>query len=186
MRDILLDMKDSAERVFGRARIVTKNEEHLNCKRCYHKGVDKNGKYKKQSKECCVFVSQSKIGICLQVVMTDINGNEVYCSLYLIPMFEIEKILDTSLAKIVNEGMLQIGHPSDCFKYLHSYCNTLQMIDIELGNSYLSLRNLTSVTLKTINCHKDRNFYVKPGQILGGKKIQHRGMRKAYCYLKVT
>ena len=43
---------------------------------------------------------------------------------------------------------------------------------------------LTSVATKQINCHMEKSFYVKPGQILGGKKIEHKGMRKAYCYLK--
>ena len=184
MRDILFEIEVSAEKVFGKERIMRTNKEHLDCTRCHHKGVDKEGKFKKQSKECCVFVSQSKIGICLQLLMTDKKGNKTYCSIDLIPMFEIETILDTDLAKIVNDGMLGVGHPKDCFKYLFSYCNTLQMVDIELDDSDQSMRNLTSVALKAMNCHKDRNYYVKPGQILGGKKIQHKGMQKAYCYLK--
>ena len=184
MKDILFATNDSVKRIFGKERIITSNEEHLNCSRCPQKGVDERGKFKKQSKECCVLVSQSKIGICLQLLARGDKGNEVYSSIDLIPMFEVETILDTDLAKIDNDAMLGAGHPSDWPKYLYSYCNTLQIVDIEFADSDLSLRNLTSVVLKAMNCHKERNYFVKPGQILGGKKIQHKGMRKAYCYLK--
>ena len=99
-------------------------------------------------------------------------------------MFEVKTILDTDLFEITNEGMLKIGHPRDWSKYLYSYCNTLQMIDLGLEDSDISLKNLTQVTLKVINCHMDRNYFVKPGQILGGKKFKNKGLRKVYCYLK--
>ena len=137
MKDILMDTEVSAKEIFGSDKIITTNEEHLSCSKCSHEVVDEKGRFKKQNKECCVLVSQSKIGICLQLLLTNDQGEKAYCSIDLIPMFEVETILDTDLFKITNDGMLKIGHPHDLSKYLYSYCNTLQMIDLELGTSPL-------------------------------------------------
>ena len=184
MKDILVDTEVSVRKIFGNEKIITTNEEHLSCSKCTNEVVDEKGRFKKQNRECCVLVSQSKIGICLQLLLTNNQGTKAYCSIDLIPMFEVETILDADLFKITNEGMLKIDHPRDWSKYFYSYCNTLQMIDLELGDSDVSLKNLTQVTLKVVNCYKDKNYFVKPGQILGGKKFQNKGMRKVYCYLK--
>ena len=137
MKDILLDTQVSAKKIFGNEKIIMTNEEHRSCSKCTHEVVDKKLRFKKQNKECCVLVSQSKIGICLQLLLTNDQGEKAYCSIDLIPMFEVETILDTDLFKITNDGMLKIGHPHDLSKYLYSYCNTLQMIDLELGTSPL-------------------------------------------------
>ena len=107
-----------------RLRLVTTNEEFRDGKtRCStdcsrrlencQKGLFQQCKY------CAVTVSQTKVGPCLQFEYGDENGL-VYCSVDLIPMFNIREMEAVELARIAVRGMLE-QRPAGWFKAIMGY-----------------------------------------------------------------
>ncbi len=111
----------------------------------------------KQCERCAVTVSQTKIGVCLQLewIPEDdygpedkFGGEPVYCSIDLIPTFnirynitQIESYLKAfcmhmrklfrpinpmRLARIVNSAMLSPDHPPGWLNYLENYAKRRQ------------------------------------------------------------
>ena len=110
----------------------------------------------KQCNRCNVVVSQTKIGPCLQLRWRGEDGRKVYCSIDLIPQFNIEPIRDRELTRIVNGGMLECEDPEGSFKYLVGYAETIKFVrNIEETTSARDDK-LHFVSLKILNYNKER------------------------------
>ena len=118
--EVEMPNSDTSERL----RLVTTNEDFRDGKtqcssdcrkrleKC-HKGLFQQCKY------CAVAVSQTKVGPCLQFEYAD-ESDVVYCSVDLIPMFNIRQMEAVELARIAVGGMLK-RRPAGWFKAIMGY-----------------------------------------------------------------
>ena len=78
----------------------------------------------KQCEQCAVTVSQTKSGVALQLEFvwqgTYFDQN-IFCSIDLIPVFQIEPIQTMKLARLINDGMLCENAPEGWLKFLIKY-----------------------------------------------------------------
>ena len=111
------------------------------------------------------------------------NAKPVFCSIDLIPQFDVEKIGAFLLAKLVNEGLLGPDNPLGWFWCLKNYINKDRVVH-ELLSSEHGMDKIASVALKTISCNKTKNHYVRPGQVLPKEKFQTEELKNIYCHIK--
>jgi hypothetical protein len=127
-----------------------------------------------------VTVSQTKIGIGLQFIWKSDFGENIYCSVDLVPTFPIMKIDTMKLARIVNLGMHK-ERPEGWLSYMTKYVKS-DMIVPDLLDGVDSTTN--SVLLKTMNTSLDQNYFVRPGQCLGVDKFRTERHTEAYSTIK--
>jgi hypothetical protein len=140
----------------------TSNEEFMkqNCINC--KNILKKTKFTlfKQCKYCIVTVSQTKVGVGLQFLWTSDMGEQLYCSVDVVPVFNIQGIQPLHLANILNSAMLN-QRPDGWMNYMRKYANAdLIVTDLMEGDRS---QTIESVLLKNLNCSVEKNYFVRPG-----------------------
>ena len=169
-----------------RLRLVTTNEEFqggkTRCSADCSKRLDKcqRGLLFQQCKYCAVAVSQTKVGPCLQFEYGDDKG-VVYCSVDLIPMFDIMEMEAVDLARIAVRGMLEY-RPAGWLKNIMGYAKhdkVMMALSEEVGIS-----TVKTVSLKTMNCDAGMNFYVRPGQVIGPEKFTDVAAKGIFLQIK--
>merc|ERR1712117_852231 len=100
-----------------------------------------------------------------------------------IPMFKIKEMEAMELSRIGNLSMLALDHRRGWFKYLMGVVRhdgvTLELLD-EVG-----IRTIKEVSLKTMSCDAGRNYYVRPGQVLGLEKFIDEDAKNSYISIKI-
>ena len=76
-------------------------------------------------------------------------------------------------AKVVNSYMLGPERPTGWFKCLVNYVKHDKVLQ-ELSESDDEIL-VTSVILKTLNCWRSKNHYIRPAQLLGQAKFATKG-----------
>ncbi len=104
----------------------------------------------RQCEKCCVAVSQTKIGLCLQFqwrrsrgygqlrrlsdTMLKSGGGssdaDIFCSVDIVPKFDIQPVSSLELARSVNRAMLGPFRPKGWFKYLKNYVSAHRMVNL--------------------------------------------------------
>jgi hypothetical protein len=152
---------------------TTNNEwesDKLKCKEC---------KKNKQCENCVLTVSQTKMGVCLQLFWQSKDGIKIYCSVDLVPTFPIIKVKALDLARIVNIEMVK-QQPPGWLRYLEKY-STSDVILTDLFDVEDESSEIGSVLLKQLS---GQQYFVRPGQYLGTEKFSSDDHRKVYCWIK--
>ena len=173
-RDLLEATELSVNKVFekgtnpARLRRVTTNETYQkgNCADCTQASAasEKVGEPCKQCPRCNVTVSQTKLGLCLQLHWFTDDDLPVYCSIDLVPQFSIKPIQDLKLLNTVNKDML-LHCPKNWFKYVIGYAGGVKFVrsiiaDDGEGSDYL----LHQVSLKILNYTEENYYYILPAE----------------------
>ena len=136
-----------------------------------------------QCHHCTVTVSQTKSGVALQFeyVDRDNDGRNIYTSIDLIPVFQIEPINTMDLARLIVRDMLSEDAPEGWLNFMFKYAKDYKVIQeiSESGNG-----KITSVGLKTMTFYKGRNHHIKPAQEFTNTKFSSTRMRHIYSYIK--
>ena len=130
---------------------------------------------------CSVTVSQTKKGVALQLEWVSDNGTRVYCSIDLIPMFQIEPIPPLRLTRLIVENMIGDDPPQGWLSFLFKYAEDYKIIQ-ELTR--LGSGDVTSVGLKTMSFFEGKNHHVTPVQEFTRSKFSSERMRDIYSYIK--
>ncbi len=147
-----------------------------------------------QCRRCAVTVSQTKIGVCLQFewLLHDpaasskwprwpSDRRSVYCSVDLVPAFNVEPINCIELARIVNSAMLFTERrPRGWVQQLNGYARA----DMVFCNAADSGSPVKSVFLKLLNSSDDKYYYIRPGQCLSENKFRTDTLQLAYLFIK--
>ena len=91
---------------------VKSNQAYSNsqCEQC--KSESNNKAWPAQCVGCVVCVSRTKMGICLQFEWKDDNMKQpAYCSIDLVPVYNVRPIETKIVLRLVNSSMLQQFHP---------------------------------------------------------------------------
>ena len=187
--DLLKDIEKAAMRIKlpPHLRFVTTNKNFLKgltkCKDdCSQRLKDHAKGMFKQCKLCAVTISQTKVGACIQLEYNFNGLGATYCSIDLIPMFKIKEMDAMVLSRIGNKAMMALDHPQGWFKYLMGVVKH-DRVTQELGE-VVGIRSIKTVSLKTLNCNVGRNYYVRPGQVLGPEKFGEEYAKRAYINVK--
>ena len=169
-------------------KVVTKNKDFqkglTKCKDGCSKRLSMSAKEMfKQCKHCAVFISQTKVGACIQLEYNFNALGTVYCSVDLIPMFKIKEMAAMELSRIGNKAMLAPDHPWGWFKYLMGVVRH-DRVTQELADE-ININTIKTVSLKTMNCNAGRNYYVRPGQVLGPEKFFEEEAKESYIVIKL-
>ena len=136
-----------------------------------------------QCKECAVVISQTKSGIALQLEWEQLgkDSKNIYCSIDIIPIFQIEKISAMDLARLINENMLRDDSPAEWLTFIFKYSKEYKLIkEISQDGS----GDITSVGIKTMNFLEGRNHHIKPAQKFTRDKFSSPRMKTIYGYIK--
>ena len=192
-------------------RVVTTNQDWecgaTKCRENTCKGkmeTDPDTKYE-QCLDCMVAISQTKIGVCIQLEWLagsrTTNGNSpcdnhkdltsvisqgqeeiVNCSIDIIPECPIEEIEALELASVSNGPMLTPGlHPRGWVKCMINYIVHYKIIEELVGPDGCMIR---SVVMKTINFSEGKNHYVRPAQPSVEEKFKSEELKQVYCLIK--
>ena len=135
-----------------------------------------------QCEICRVTVSQTKSGMVLQFLHNwHGNGEKVYCSIDLIPIFPIEAIPSLELTRSVVESMLGVDPPPGWLHFMFKYPEDYRFI-LELAKS--GSGKVFSVCMKTMSFLEGRNHHIKPSQEFTETKFSSERMRQIYSYIK--
>jgi hypothetical protein len=189
--DLLRVVTSSVDAIFDgnqnttRLRLKTKNTqfERLDCKACRKIKEEGVEKLLKHCLNCMVAVSQSKVGIVLQFLWTSDEGEEIYCSIDLVPTFKVRKIDPLELARFLNTAMLK-ERPEGWFTYLKKYVKANRIVTELLECVSSDSQMIGSVRLKNLNCSKDCNYFVQLGQCLTKEKFKSNMHKTAYMQIK--
>ena len=168
-----------------RLRCVTTNQQW------YYGKTPCNGECKKylerrdfeQCDKCIVTVSQTKSGIALQFnwIAEEDGMKRVYCSIDLIPVFQITPMPTIRLTRLIVENMLSDDAPPGWLNFLFKYWKDYKIIlELALAGG----GNIKSVDLKTMTFHEGRNHHIKPAQEFTEAKFSSERMRDIYSYIK--
>jgi hypothetical protein len=108
--EVIFKEKRNPENLLRKTTNSEFNGDLLKCEDCKkRKDADLTSIFK-QCKHCMVTVSQTKIGIGLQFLWKSLMFGEdiIYCSVDLVPTFNIKDIAPLNLARIVNTAMISI------------------------------------------------------------------------------
>ncbi len=110
-----------------RLNIITTNEQFLamTCKDCSTMSTEEGRPC--QCAKCAVVVSRTKIGACLQFEWKH-SGISAYCSMDIVPKFNIQPTPAMELAFIINTGMASLKNKTIWQNHLHSYVETDMII----------------------------------------------------------
>jgi hypothetical protein len=177
LSEIFLEKKNPRNLTRG-----TTNEEfdsnRLKCQEC-RKNKEKATSLFEQCKKCAVTVSQTKMGVCLQLFWQSKNGLKIYCSVDLVPTFPITRLKALELAQNINTAMLK-QQPTGWLRYLEKYSTSdvilTDLLDVEDESSQIG-----SVLLKQLS---GQQYFVRPGQYLGTEKFRSTTHYKVYCRIK--
>jgi hypothetical protein len=87
-------------------------------------------------------------------------GEQLYCSVDVVPVFNIQGIQPLHLANILNSAMLN-QRPDGWMNYMRKYANAdLIVTDLMEGDRS---QTIESVLLKNLNCSVEKNYFVRPG-----------------------
>jgi hypothetical protein len=154
------------------------DSKSLNCQEC-NGNKEKALTLFKQCKKCAVTVSQTKMGVCLQLFWQSGDGFKIYCSIDLVPTFPIINMKALKLASIVNSAMIQT-QPPGWLRYLEKYAMSdvilTDLLDVEARSSEIG-----SVLLKQLS---GEQYFVRPGQNLGKEKFSSDPHHNVYCRIK--
>jgi hypothetical protein len=128
-----------------------------------------------------VNVSQTKVGAGLQFLWKSDSGELIYCSVDLVPSFNIQGIEPLELANIINSAMLS-KRPEGWFDYMRKYAKA-DLIVAELLEGDKS-QTIESVLLKNLNCSEETNYFVRPGQHLSESKFTSDVHKAIYTKIK--
>ena len=188
--DLMNDIEKAAMKIRLPANLkyVTSNTDFqmglTKCKDNCSKRLAKSAKKMfKQCKHCAVFISQTKVGACIQLEYNFNALGTVYCSVDLIPMFKIKEMDAMKLSRIGNIAMLAPDHPWGWFKYLMGVVRH-DRVTQELADE-IGINTIKTVSLKTMNCNAGRNYYVRPGQVLGPEKFSNKDLKMSYIRIKL-
>ena len=133
-----------------------------------------------QCEQCAVTVSKTKSGVALQFEYVWHDHN-IYCSIDLIPVFQIEPVSTMKLTALIIDGMLCSDPPEGWLKCLMKYPKEYKIIQelIASGSGFVH-----SVGLKTMNFSNGSNHHIKPAQEFTGDKFSSPRMRDIYSYIK--
>jgi hypothetical protein len=189
MRDLLDAVTSCIEEIYssGRnpqrlARKTTNEHYKLVPQECYDCRKRKRIQTKifKQCKSCMVAVSQTKVGNGLQLLWKSGKEGEIYCSMDVVPVFQIKGILPLELARLINTAML-MEQPEGWLNYITKYAKAdLIVPDLLKGDKSL----IKSVLLKNLNCSVEKNYFVRPGQHLNATKFLSNDHRWVYQRIK--
>ena len=140
-------------------------------------------------------MSQTKSGIVLQFEFASddfehttglekggtTNSVKVYCSIDLIPVFQIEPINNMKLARLIMEKILGDDPPEWWLRFLIKYVKDYKVIQYltQSGNG-----DIRSVGLKTMTFTEGQNHHVKPAQEITATKFSSPRMKEIYTYIK--
>ena len=87
------------------------------------------------------------------------------------------------LSRIGNTAMLAPDHPPGWFRYLMGVARH-DRVTQELADQIV-INTIKSVSLKTVNCNAGRNYYVRPGQVLGPEKLLNEDTKLSFIRIKI-
>ena len=199
MFDLLEVVNVAMEKIFSEGnnplqleRITTNakfNSESFNCIECNEKRSKGLAGLFEQCPNCGVAVSQTKIGICLQFQWNPAKKwcsntfEPVYCSVDLVPTFNIPPIDTIKLAESVNKAMLNKNGPRGWFKHLTNYTKCDMVLEDVIGDIH-GRNKLNRVLLKILNTDTERYYYIRPGHPIGTEKFISEGSKWEYIYVK--
>ena len=200
MFDLLELVNMAIKRIFNEGRNpeslerITTNDEYafkrFNCSECDERRGKGYGNLFEQCPNCGVTVSQTKIGICLQLQwrsdmkkLFKSSHQLIYCSVDLVPTFQISQIETVKLAESVNRAMMQENSPKGWFKHLTNY-SKCDMVLEDVIEDVQERGVLNKVLLKILNTDSDRYYYIRPGHPIGAEKFSTEGMKRIYIYVK--
>ena len=166
-------------------RLVTSNRDfRIGKRRCRNECSERQNEVGlfKQCKYCAVVVSQTKVGVCLQFEYVSQLLGIIYCSVDLIPMFNIREMPSMGLAKIFINALLGPDRPLGWFKSFTDYVKC-DKVTHDLADE-VEIKTIKTVSLKTLRCSSERNYYIRPGQVLGPKKFSNKLAEIAYMHIK--
>ena len=137
-----------------------------------------------QCERCTVTLSQTKSGAVLQFEYhwTDFETtNVIYCSIDLIPIFQIEPIPMMGLTRLIIEHMLGHDPPEGWLNFLFKYWKDYKIVQYHL---LCGSGTVTSIGLKTMTFLEGRNHHVKPAQEFTEDKFSSERMKDIYRYIK--
>jgi hypothetical protein len=108
----------------------TSNQDYdgLKCQECKRKRANF-----KQCEKCVVTVSQTKMGVCLQFLWYSAEGDTIYCSVDVVPIYKIIKMKALAKARIVNTAMIK-QQPEGWRGYMRKYATSdLIFTDLQKG-----------------------------------------------------
>ena len=188
--DLLKDIEKAAMKIKlpPNLKVVTTNKDFqrglTKCEDdCSKRLLDTSNRLFKQCKHCAVFISQTKVGACLQLEYNFEGLGNVYCSVDLIPMFKIEEMDAMELSRIANTAMLALDHPRGWFKCVMGVVRH-DRVTQELADE-VGIKTIKTVSLKTMSCDAGRNYYVRPGQVLGPEKFSNDDAKTSYIRIKI-
>ena len=134
-----------------------------------------------QCEHCIVTVSQTKSGVALQLIFDGKKGRYIYCSIDLIPVFNIKPILTMQLTRLIVTPMLSDDPPLTWLNFLFKYAKDYKVIQ-ELAKS--GSGQISFVGLKTMSIFEGRNHHVKPAQQFSSHRFSSDGMKEIYGCIK--
>ena len=138
----------------------------------------------KQCEKCAVTVSQTKSGVALQFEyhVGDVNGSKkIYCSIDLIPVFQIEHIPTLALTRFIVEHMLCDEATEGWLQFIFKYYKDYKII---LYSTRSCFSEVLSVGLKTMTFFEGRNHHIKPAQEFTEEKFSSPRMKDIYSFIK--
>ena len=148
------------------------------CEQC--KSESKNKAWPVQCVDCIVCVSRTKMGVCLQFEWKDDDMEKpAYCSMDLVPVYNIRPIDTKVVLKLVNSSMLQRFHPSGWFSHIKNYLKEDRVVE----DLWSEGETIEKVLLK---CLEDGRYFIRGGQRLKPEAFfYNENLRKVYILLKV-
>ena len=173
------------ERITANAKF---NSENVYCAECNERRRKAKQDLFEQCPKCAVTVSQTKIGVCLQFqwqsdIKSNIDYKPIYCSVDLVPTFQIPSTDTRKLAESVNRAMLQEDSPRGWFKNLTNYTKCDLILDDVIGDVQ-ERRMLNRVLLKILNADAGRYYYIRPGHPIGSEKFKSDYIKREYIFIK--
>jgi hypothetical protein len=105
---------------------------------------------------------QTKVGVGLQFLWKSPSNKDIYCSVDVVPVFNIRGIQPLYLANILNSATLT-QKPEGWFNYMKKYAKAdLIVTDLLEGDPSQMIK---SVLLKNLNCTEEKNFFIRPGTV---------------------
>ena len=159
-------------------KFIKTNDDWMNenCLDCMELKENNNGALFEHCKKCPVNVCQTKPGVALQFQWMW-QGQSIYTSIDLIPVFPIIPIGVVQLAKLVNTSMICPGHPQGWLEYLSSYFKHYKEIQ---GDG----EEIKDIVLKTMSNQPGDNYYVRPSLPCNDETFVNEITKQMYTYMK--
>ena len=160
-------------------RAISNNEySESQCEQC--KSESKKKAWPVQCVDCVVCVSRTKMGVCLQFEWRHVDIKQpAYCSIDLVPVYNVRPIETKNLLRLVNSSMLQRSHPPGWFSHIKNYLKEDQVVN----DLWSEGETIDKVLLK---CLENGQYFIRGGQRLKPETFFHNeSLRKTYILIKV-